>query len=371
MRELNQHFSPDWASPPGGTILDLLEERDWSQADLASRLGCSEKHTSHLINGKVSLTSDIATKLERVLGSSAQFWLNLEANYQQRLARLKAEQDNKEWDEWINNFPVKELMACGALTKQKLTASNKPHIVDEVLSFFGVATPDQWRAFYGDMQVSFRRTREEQSDIGAISSWLRLGELVAEQTTTPKFNKTRFEESLKEIRKLTTLSFDEFHPEIAGHLTKSGVVYAVVPAIKRAHVSGVARWLSPTKPVIQLSLYGKTNDKFWFSFFHEAAHILLHSTGRQEKKSIFLDDPNATNIEDVKEKEANKWAGEFLIPSEFDEILPQLQSKSQVTAFAKHINLHPGIVVGRLQHEGYIPLDWMNGLKTSLALPAD
>ena len=76
-------------------------------------------------------------------------------------------------------------------------------------------------------------------------------------------------------------------------LLEAGVLLVLVPAIPRAHVSGVARWLSPVRPLIQLSLYGKTNDKFWFSFFHEAAHILLHASSKEDKKSIFLDDPIA------------------------------------------------------------------------------
>ena len=123
----------------------------------------------------------------------------------------------------------------------------------------------------------------------------------------------------------------------------------LVPAISRAYVSGVARWLSPHRPIIQLSLYGKTNDRFWFTFFHEAAHVLLHG-----KKSVFLDDYDHNLIESNEEREANAWTGNFLIPSARAGDLALLKSKAAVKDYALRIGLHPGVVVGRLQHDGLI-----------------
>lgn len=88
---MNNHhphqFSPDWVIPPGATIADLLEERSWSQAEFASRMGYTKKHVNLLIQGKVSVTDDAAIKLERVLGSTVNFWLNREALYREAIAR--------------------------------------------------------------------------------------------------------------------------------------------------------------------------------------------------------------------------------------------------------------------------------------------
>ena len=148
-------------------------------------------------------------------------------------------------------------------------------------------------------------------------------------------------------------------------LHEVGVLLVLVPARPRAHVSGVARWLNPTRPLIQLSLYGKTNDKFWFSFFHEAAHILLHANSKEEKKSIFLDDPNAAHTDDPREHEANQWSGNSLIPCQYVQSLTSLRTKAAVIDFAQQIGVHPGIVVGRLQHDKLIDPSWMNDLKQS------
>lgn len=365
MTELSAPFAPDWVSPPGDTILDLVEERGWTQAELAKRLGYTEKHISQLINGKVPLTDEAALRLERVLGSNAGFWLAREAKYREHCARLEATRAHIGWVSWLDEIPTKELMASGAIPKLRNDAKNKPTLVDACLRFFGVASPDDWRIHYGGMQVAFRRSRVEQSDIGSISAWLRLGEKQAEKLDGPKYDKTRFEKALKTIRGLTQETPEVFEPQLRRLLSDAGVALVLVPAIPRAHVSGVARWLSLTRPMIQLSLYGKTNDKFWFTFFHEAAHILLHSNTKEEKKSVFLDDPNASHSNDPQEHEANQWAGNWLIPSQYVTALAGLRTKAAVDAFAQRLGIHPGIVVGRLQHDGLIEPSWMNDLKQS------
>lgn len=365
MTDSNLPFAPDRVLPPGETILDIAEERGWTQAELARRIGYSEKHISQLINGKVPITLDAAQRLERVLGSTLEFWLALEANHQKHVARLEAERRHAAWVPWLDELPLKDLMDSGAIEKQRRTEGNKPGLVQACLRFFGVASPDDWRAHYGGMEMAFRRSREEQCDVGAISAWLRLGEQQAEKLDAPKYDRARFEKSLRTIRGLTCSPPEEFEPSMRRLLHDAGVLLVLVRAIPRAHVSGVARWLSPTRPLIQLSLYGKTNDKFWFTFFHEAAHILLHANSKEEKKSIFLDDPNAAHAADPKEHEANRWAGDWLIPPDTAHRLPELRSKAAVCDFARELGIHPGIVVGRLQHDHLIEPSWMNGLKVS------
>lgn len=365
MTEQREPFAPDWVSPPGDTILDIAEERGWTQVELAHRLGYTEKHVSQLVNGKVPLSVDAALRLERVLGSTVDFWLAREANYQKHLARQAAAQRHAGWVAWLDELPLTELMACNAVPKQRVDAKHKPGLVEASLRFFGVASPDDWRKHYGGMQVAFRRSRAEQSDLGAISAWLRLGEQQAEKLDGPKYDKSRFEQALVAIRGLTCQAPEGFEPQLRKLLHEAGVLLVLVPAIPRAHVSGVARWLGPSRPLIQLSLYGKSNDKFWFTFFHEAAHILLHAKSVEDKKSVFLDDPNASHAQDPQEQEANQWAGDRLIPRQHAQVLPSLRTKESVIKFAQQIGVHPGIVVGRLQHDGLIELSWMNQLKQS------
>lgn len=366
MTKLSAKFAPDWVSPPGDTIIDIIEDKGWTQQELAGRIGLSEKHVSQLVNGKVPLTDETALKLSSALGSSVGFWLSREAKYREHLARIEEEKNCSAWTEWLDQLPVKELMETGVITKVRNDSKNKPGIVRECLRFFGIASPTDWHTYYSGMQGSFRRSREEQSDIGSISSWLRLGERESEKHhPIEKYNKTKFTKCLDEIRALTKERAEVFEPKVRKMLNDSGVLLVLVPAIPKAHVSGIARWISPTRPVIQLSLYGKTNDRFWFTFFHECAHILLHAGTQEEKRAVFLDDPMSGKSNDPKEIEADLWASNFLIPERYTPQLPTLKSKTNVVAFADEIGIHPGIVVGRLQHDGLIKPSWMNDLKQS------
>lgn len=361
MTELTRPFTPDWVSPPGDTILDLLEERDWTQAQLSERLGYTTKHISQLINGKAPINEETALKLERVLGSTAGFWLNREAHYRAQLAKIEEQERLETWTPWLDQLPIKELMQHGVIPKRRIDAKSKPGIVRELLHFFGVASPEDWRTFYVGMECAFRRTREAQSDVGAIAAWIRQGEILAERLDCPKYSKPKFEKAVREIRTLTVLEPEEFVPKMQRLCWEAGVVFVIVPSIPRAHVSGMARWLNLHKALIQLSLYGKQNDRFWFTFFHEAAHILLH-----DKKDIFLDEwDGGVIVQSKQEDEANCWAREFLIPPRYDAELPKLKSKDAVVDYAKRLGIHPGIVVGRLQHDGLIAPAWMNGLKVS------
>jgi len=366
--DLNAPFEPDWVSPPGETISDIAEERGWTQTELARRLGYSEKHISQLINGKVPLSLGVALDLERVLGSTADFWLAREANYQRHLARLEAQRKHVEWVPWLESMPLKELIAQGVLPKVRLDAKHKPGLVEACLRFFGVASPDEWQAHYGgSLQHQFRRNRTDEADLGSISAWLRLGERQAERASGPIYKRATFEQTLRTLRGLTCEPPEVFVPQMRKLLAQAGVVLVLVPSLPRAHVSGVARWLND-RAVIQLSLYGKTNDRFWFTFFHEAAHILLHAGNREARKSVFLDDLDTPTEQSPQEQEANTWASHCLVPAEYEHELPELRSKEAVSLFAERLGIHPGIVVGRLQHDGLIPPSWMNELKQGLRL---
>ena len=367
MTDLDTPFSLDWVSPPGDTILDLIEERGWTQADLAARLGFSHKHVNQLVKGKVPLTEEAALRLGQVLSTSAGFWLSREARYRARVVRLESASRHAAWTPWLDELPVRELMKAGGIPKRRIDARSRPSLVDECLRFFGVASPDEWRRHYLGMEGAFRRSRAEQSDVGAISAWLRLGEREAEKLGSRAYDRSGFQAGLGEIRNLTVEPPEVFEPRVRELLHRAGVGFVLVPAIPRTHVSGVARWLSPRYPLIQLSLYGKTNDRFWFTFFHEAAHILLHAA---DKKSVWLDDPTLKPATDRAEEEANYWAADQLIPPRYASELPGLVTKASVKTFARRIGIHPGIVVGRLQHDRSISLKQLNDLKVSLRFAA-
>jgi len=168
--------APTWPPPglPSAPVgAGRLGNVGWPQQELAQRLGYSEKHVSQLINGKVPLTDDAAMRLNSVLGASVGFWLKREAQYRERLARQDASVRFAAWQGWLEQIPVRDLMKFGRIDERRIDARSKPSIVGDCLAFFGVASPDGWQARYGGLQHQFRRSREDQCDLGAIAAWLR------------------------------------------------------------------------------------------------------------------------------------------------------------------------------------------------------
>jgi Zn-dependent peptidase ImmA (M78 family) len=145
--------------------------------------------------------------------------------------------------------------------------------------------------------------------------------------------------------------------------SKAGVAVIFAPEIPGTRVYGATRWLTPAKSLIQLSLRGKSDDHLWFTFFHESAHILIHG-----KKNVFIeaDDREGQNLANAeKEKEADKFAQEFLIPvNEYKEFARKnIFSHTSIREFARKLGIAPGIVVGRLQHDSIIQYSQFNDLK--------
>ena len=133
---------------------------------------------------------------------------------------------------------------------------------------------------------------------------------------------------------------------------------AVVRPLPKTALSGAAWWINPRRPIIQLSARHKSDDHLWFSFFHEAAHILLHS-----KKDVFVDEKNGDGSD--LEAEANAWAANVLVPKKAwaNFVAGSPNSEQEVLTFADQQEIAPGIIVGRLQHEGRLSWKHLNKLK--------
>jgi addiction module HigA family antidote len=356
MTEQVATFAPDWVSPPGDTILDLLEERGWKQTEFAERIGFTTKHVNQIINGKSAITEDAAIRLERVLGSTARFWMNRESQYREALAR-EAELEALENDvEWLTEIPVTHMVKCGWMAKCK----SKPAQVAEALKFFGVASVPAWRNQYAAPLAAFRASDKFEKKPGYVAAWLRYGERCADEIRTAPFDKAKFRAALEELRALTIESDpDVFIPALVEKCAAAGVAVVFAPAPTGCPASGATKWVDSDKALLMLSLRHKTNDHLWFSFFHEAGHLLMHG-----KKMLFIE---GNGLDGKQEDEANQFAANLLIPKQFEERLMFVgHTATAIRAFAKEVGVAPGIIVGRMQNDGL--LGWgtpLNKLKVS------
>lgn len=347
MVEALYRYTPEEVSPPGETLRDMLDERGLSQVELAHRLGRPKSAINEILSGHKKITEDTALELERVLQVPARFWLARESRYREYLARQRAAEAGRAAVPWLKQFPIKSLQACGVLPPGRLTERVQQSFVESLLRFFGVASPDGWQAQYSALQAQFRRAKpEKQTDVAAITAWLRLGEIEATKRTVSDYDAAALEASLPHMRSLSQRAAAEIGPELVRLCAAVGVVLVFVPALPGTHVSGVARWING-KPLIQLSLLGKWNDVFWFSFFHEVAHVLKHP-----HRAVFLDDASAgKTVNSVEEQEANRFASDVLLPKRFRaELMSMALTPEAVSDLAQRMGVHPGIVVGQLQH---------------------
>ena len=348
-------FTPDWVSPPGDTILDLIEECGWKQTELAKRTGYTTKHISLLINGKAPITDETAIKLERVIGGSTQFWLTREVQYREGLRRVAERASLLEKAAWLKELPLKDMIRFGWIRH----FADKGEQVAECLRFFGVATVELWQREYSAPTAAFRSSGKYVKHAGAVAAWLRYGERQAVSLKTLPYDPAAFRKNLQSLRVLTREADPAvFVPQLTEISAKSGVAVAIAPAPRYCPVSGATLWLSPEKALLMLSLRHKTNDHFWFSFFHEAGHLLRHG-----KKLRFIDMENS--LDNGYEEEADRFARNWLVNPHAAQRLATLgNSEAAVQAFADQVGIAPGIVLGRMQKEGILP--WNSRLNRTL-----
>ena len=348
------NYTPDYTVPPGRTLKETIDALHLSQSDFAARASLSLKHINQILQGSAPITLETALAFENVTGVPARFWTRLESNYRESRLRQEERPLTNEEREWVRKSPIKELVRRGVIEdRTDITAK-----FQELLRFFGVATYGAWKKVWLHPQASFRQSKAFRVDPYALAAWLRLGELEALEIDCEPFDRASFMEVLREVRDLTTSDPSDFVPRLVDACAAAGVAVVFIPEIQGARASGAARWLSPTKAIIQLSLRHKTDDHLWFSFFHESGHILFHG-----KKQVFIEVVDGSSADEEAEEEANSFAASVMIPPKFNENLMRLRTLAEIEAFASRLGIAPGIVVGRLQREGVLDYNRGNGLK--------
>lgn len=335
------------ATPPGATIKEQLNDRGMSQKEFAARMDMSEKHISKLINGDVQLTPETAVRLEMVLGIPAKFWNNLEAIYREKIVKAEAENAMDADSEIAKKFPYSEMAKFGWVP---VTRDAKEKVVN-LRKYFEIVE----LSLLGSDQITRIACRRlaitEKSDL-ALMAWVQEAKIKARDIQTAPINIKGLIATMPEIRKMTVLKPKDFCPQIKKCLADCGIALIFLPHLTGSFLQG-ASFMAGNKIVVGLTARGKDADKFWFSLFHELAHIVLGHVGQ------------SNGISEDDEREADKWSGDTLITSEDFETFKRNRDYSErsVLQFAKGQGIAPGIVVGRMQLEGIIKYSMMNHLK--------
>lgn len=352
-KQIKNQYAPDFVPPPGETLEETLEAIGMSQAQLAERTGRPKKTINEIVQGKAAITPETALQLERVLGVPASFWNEMERQYREFLAQQEETRQLAGQVGWLKQFPVTKMVDLGWIKEY----DEKTWQLREVLQFFRIASPQQW----SPVTANFRKSPAFEVDEMALAAWLRRGEQEAEDIACAPYDTQQFKAALAAARALTVEEPAVFVPQLQQMCAECGVAVVFVRELPKTRVSGATRWLRSDKALIQLSLRYKTNDHLWFTFFHEAGHIVKHG-----KRDVFIDLDDGG--EDKKEAEADAFAADMLIPPDAWRSFVETRdyrAKDVIRAFAEEIGIAPGIVVGRLQHEQRIPHRNCNELKVS------
>jgi HTH-type transcriptional regulator/antitoxin HigA len=353
-------WQPNWLVAPGEILLEALSDRGMTQAELAQRTARPAKTINEIIKGKAAVTAETAIQLERVLGISARFWNGLEAAFREGLARLEAQQELEANVSWLDGFPVVDMVRRKLIER----GTSKAETLASLLAYLGLSSPEAFDRHWMSAPASLRSAPAFEAAPKAVAAWLRWGEREASKIEAPPFDADRFRQVLAEIRPLTRRApFTQIIKRVKEMCRASGVVLVLIPELEGTHLSGAVRWLG-SKAIIQLSLRYKTDDQFWFTFFHEAGHLL---TGSRRLDRVDSAEPSEAQ-DDAEERAADQFARDQLLPpqSYLDFVAGLDFSEASIRSFAETEQIAAGIVVGRLQADDKIPPAHSNKLKKAI-----
>lgn len=349
-------FEPDWLSVPGSTIAALLEREGISVDKFAKQMGLSIERAGRLLTGRTTITHRVAESLEGIIGGSAQFWISREQQYRNDIARLQSMGSEDAAKAWLNELPLQEMIKFGWITPK----ANLRDKIDSSLEFFGVSDVASWRSKYSDLlsAVAFRTSWAFESEPGAVISWLRYAHLRSSEIECKTWNLSKFHDRLSTIRELTRhKNPTSFVPQLRRICADCGVALVIARTPKGCHASGATQFITPKKAMILLSFRYLSDDQFWFTFFHEAGHLILHS-----EQNLFLEDES--DVTSTQERQANDFAADMLIPTDAREELASIPlNKLDIIKFSVEVGVSRGLVVGQLQHMKRIKPDQFNWMK--------
>lgn len=349
-----EDLAPDWFSTPGDSILSLLRRRNIPAIALAGQLDGNMSTLRAVLAGTYPIDAQVARAISSVLGGTVEFWVRRQLNYDIALDRAVEAIDEKEAAGLLAYVATPSRKPLG-----KISDKNRKREVRQRLAFYNVNGLRAWEAHYGAAisATRFRTSGTFNSDEGAVSLWLREGEIEAQLVSTRPWDPLQLRKILSDISRLSMIRHPtRMLPKLRQLLASVGVAVVILKAPPGCRASGASRFLDREKAMILLSLRHKTDDHFWFTLFHELAHLLLHG------ERTFIDEEGM--ILDEAEKEANDFARDCIIPPwRKNDFARLLGTRDAILRFSVSIGVGPGLVIGQMQHRGMVGYDRLNFLK--------
>ena len=339
------NFTPAEVFPPGEFLREELEERGWTQLDLAEIIDKTPAMVNEIITGKRAITPETARLLSEALGTSAKLWMNLESTY--RLSRVTTPPAgglvSRRAQLYV--YPIRDMVRRGWIGG----SSNIEVLEHQVAAFF------RKQSIQDVPHFSHAAKKSGDADPSPTQlAWLSRVRQLAEILSVSTYSRKKLEDALPTLRLLTQ------HPEeikrVSKLLSEAGVRFLVVEALPGSRIDGVCFWLNKSSPVIAMTLRYDRVDNFWFVLRHEIEHVLRRDGKEKEIIDSELEKEGTLAPGERTEEEiaANKAAAEFCVPgAELTDFIARVgpyYSAEGILNFAKRIQVHPGLVVGQLHH---------------------
>jgi HTH-type transcriptional regulator/antitoxin HigA len=342
MGKMNASLRPARVVPPGRIIERELDARGWTQKDLAEIMGRPPQAINEIVRARKRITPETAYQLAEAFGTSPELWINLEAKYRLHLAGEEREDAIIAQKSRIySRVPVSELIRRLWIRPTEVV----DELEREVCTFLEIDSLDQ----EPQMVASFRHTPTREPELNAQIAWVQRVKHLARAQAVGVYNLTKLQAALPTL--MSHAAEAEDVAKIPALLLSLGIHFVIVPHLEHTYLDG-ATFIHEGHPVVALTLRYDRIDSFWFTLLHELAHVVAGHEG------IFLDnldEQNGNGIED----EANRIARDWLIdPNSFASFVRVTQpyfSRAKILRYAQGSGRHPGIVLGRLQHDGLVP----------------
>lgn len=333
---------PAESFPPGDFIKDELDERGWTQDDLAEIMGRPLPLVNQLVTGKRGITPETAKGLGEAFDTGAQFWLNLQSAYQ--LFRNDALVENVGRRSRLYGIAPVRLM----VKRNWIEASTNIEVLEQRLrEFFG--TPDLEKI----PSLPCMARRGNAGDLTpAQKAWLFRAKNLARAVHAERYSKRRLGDAIAQLK--TMLASEADIRKVPKTLAGAGIKFLVIEPLPQSKIDGISLWIDGT-PVIALSLRYDRIDSFWHTLIHELGHI-KNEDGLKDSRIVVDTDlfDESDGNKPIHEQLADDFAVSLLVPQdELDNFVARtypLFSRAKISGFANRIRVHPGIVLGQIHH---------------------
>ncbi|QDT94287.1 helix-turn-helix domain-containing protein [Gimesia algae] len=328
---------------PGEIIKTKLADKGWTQDDLSKILGRPLQTINEIITGKKSITPETATGLAFAFGDDPEMWMRTENAY--RLSLVKSDPAVSARARLFDVAPVKEMEGRNWIRKSETV----DELEQELCSFFGVRDLNS----EPQINVSTRRSVQEAFLNAPQRAWCFRAKQLAKLLPAAEFSQSAFNKGVEKLRQLA--AWPEETRKVSRVLSEMGIRFVIVQQLKKTRIDGAALWLDENSPVIALSLRYDRIDSFWHTLTHELSHVKHKDSNTVDIDLVGEKRRSLAELDQI-ELRADREAASTLIPSEvLDDFVSRtspLYSRVKINQFANRIRIHPGIIVGQLQHRG-------------------